>query len=76
MDAITGLSDYITNVDLVDYMWFKNFSDNSYTLCYLLLFLLLLLNRNKFNPSRLPSGWSDTLLATPSTLPSHTAVGC
>jgi hypothetical protein len=35
MDAITGLSDYITNVDLVDYMWFKNFSDNSYTLCYI-----------------------------------------
>ena len=35
MDAITSQSDYITNVDLVDYMWFKNFSDNSYTLCYI-----------------------------------------
>ena len=31
MDAITGLSNYITNIDI----WFKNFSDNSYTLCYI-----------------------------------------
>ena len=36
--------------------------------------LSVIYDRNKFNPSRLPSGWSDTLLATPSTLPSHTAV--
>ena len=35
MDAITGLSNYITNIDPVDYIWFKNFSDNSYTLCYI-----------------------------------------
>jgi hypothetical protein len=34
MDAITGLSNYITSdIDPVDYMWFKNFSDDSYTLC-------------------------------------------
>jgi hypothetical protein len=33
MDSITGLSNYITNIDPVDYIWFKNFSNNSYTLC-------------------------------------------
>ena len=36
MDAITGLNNHITSgIDPVDYMWFKNFSDNRYTLCYI-----------------------------------------
>ncbi|KAN0068729.1 hypothetical protein V8E54_012898 [Elaphomyces granulatus] len=34
-NAMPSFSDYITDIDRVDHMWFKNFSDNSYTLCYI-----------------------------------------